>query len=56
MGKKAYIYCRATVGKLNGGTSFEYNSRYGVETILVDASRLSVKALMCTPEAHPPTL
>lgn len=53
MGKKAYIYCRATVGKLNGGTSFEYNSRYGVETILVDASRLSVKALMCTPEAHP---
>ncbi len=53
MGKKAYIYCRATVGKLNGGTSFEYNSRCGAETILVDASRLSVKSMMCTPEAHP---
>lgn len=53
MAKKAYIFCRATSGKLNGGTAFEYNSRYGVETILVDAAQLAVNSMMCQPKVHP---
>lgn len=53
MSKKAYIYCRATSGKLNGGTAFEYNSRYGVETILVDSAQLAVKTMMCKKATHP---
>lgn len=51
--KKAFIYCRATSGKLNGGTGFEYNSRYGVETVLVDAAQLAVKTMMATPANQP---
>jgi DNA-binding Lrp family transcriptional regulator len=51
--KKAYIFCRATSGKLNGGTAFEYNSKYGVETILVDAAQLAVKTMMAKKETHP---
>ncbi len=53
MAQKAYIFCRATSGKLNGGTAFEYNSRYGVETVLVDASQLAVKTMMAKKETHP---
>lgn len=53
MDKKAYIYCRATNGKLNGGTAFEYNSRCGVETVLVDSAQLAVKTLMHDVAAHP---
>lgn len=53
MSKKAYIYCRATCGKLNGGTTFEYNSRYGVETILVDSAQLAVKSMMYNEATHP---
>lgn len=53
MAKKSYIFCRATSGKLNGGTAFEYNSRYGVETILVDAAQLAIKTMMCKTETHP---
>lgn len=53
MDKKAYIYCRATSGKLNGGTAFEYNSRYGVETILVDSAQLAVKTMMYNEATHP---
>lgn len=53
MDKKAYIYCRATSGKLNGGTAFEYNSRYGVETILVDSAQLAVKTMMYNQATHP---
>ena len=53
MDKKAYIYCRATSGKLNGGTAFEYNSRYGVETILVDSAQLAVKTMMHNVATHP---
>ena len=50
MDKKAYIFCRATSGMINGGTGFEYNSKYGVETVLVDASQLSVKSMMSMPK------
>lgn len=46
MKQKAYIFCRATSGKLNGGTAFEYNSKYGVEVVLVDAAQLAAKSLM----------
>lgn len=53
MEKKAYIYCRASSGKLNGGTAFEYNSRYGVETILVDSAQLAVKTMMYNDATHP---
>ena len=53
MARKAYIFCRATTGKLNGGTAFEYNSRYGVETVLVDAAQLAVKSMMFRKETHP---
>ena len=53
MHKKAYIYCRTTIGKLNGGTAFEYNSRYGVETILVDSAQLAVKSMMYNMSTHP---
>lgn len=53
MAQKAYIFCRATSGKLNGGTSFECNSRYGVETILVDEAQLAIKTMMCNPLTHP---
>ena len=53
MDKKAFIYCRATKGKLNGGTAFEYNSRYGVETILVDSAQLAVKSMMFNSATHP---
>ena len=53
MSKKAYIYCRATSGKLNGGTAFEYNSRYGVETVLVDAAQLAIKNMMFNQATHP---
>lgn len=53
MAQKAYIFCRATSGKLNGGTAFEYNSRYGVETILVDAAQLAIKTMMAKRETHP---
>lgn len=53
MDKKAYIYCRSTSGKLNGGTAFEYNSRYGVETILVDSAQLAVKNMMHNVATHP---
>ena len=51
--KKAYIYCHATSGKVNGGTAFEYNSRAGVETVLVDASQLAVKTMLCKTATHP---
>ena len=51
--QKAYIYCRATSGKLNGGTAFEYNSRHGVETVLVDSAQLAVKAMMGMKDTHP---
>lgn len=53
MNKKAYIYCRATSGKLNGGTAFEYNSRYGVETVLVDSAQLAIKTMMANVASHP---
>lgn len=53
MSKKAYIYCRSTSGKLNGGTAFEYNSRYGVETVLVDAAQLAIKNMMFNHATHP---
>lgn len=53
MDKKAYIYCRASNGKLNGGTAFEYNSRYGVETILVDSAQLAIKTMMYNNATHP---
>lgn len=53
MDKKAYIFCRATSGKLNGGTAFEYNSRYGVETVLVDSAQLAIKTMMANPASHP---
>lgn len=53
MDKKAYIYCRATSGKLNGGTAFEHNSHYGVETILVDSAQLAVKTMMYNEATHP---
>lgn len=53
MSKKAYIYCRSTSGKLNGGTAFEYNSRYGVETVLVDAAQLAIKNMMFNRATHP---
>lgn len=53
MDKKAYIYCRATSGKLNGGTAFEYNSRYGVETILVDSAQLAINTMMYNEATHP---
>lgn len=53
MNKKAYIYCRSTSGKLNGGTAFEYNSRYGVETVLVDSAQLAVKTMMHNEATHP---
>ena len=53
MDKKAYIYCRATSGKLNGGTAFEHNSRYGVETILVDSAQLAIKTMIYNEATHP---
>lgn len=53
MNKKAYIFCRATSGKLNGGTAFEYNSRYGVETVLVDSAQLAIKTMMANVASHP---
>ena len=53
MSKKSYIYCRSTSGKLNGGTAFEYNSRYGVETVLVDAAQLAIKNMMFNIATHP---
>lgn len=53
MNKKAHIYCRATSGKLNGGTAFEYNSRYGVETVLVDSAQLAIKTMMYNQATHP---
>lgn len=53
MDKKAYIFCRATSGKINGDTAFEYNAKTGVETVLVDSAQLAVKSMMCNTISHP---
>lgn len=53
MTAKAYIYCRATSGKINGGTAFEYNSVTGVETVLVDSAQLTAKAMITDTATHP---
>lgn len=53
MARKAYIFCRSTSVKLNGGTAFEYNSRYGVETVLADSAQLAIKTMMCQKDTHP---
>ncbi len=38
---------------MNGGTAFEYNSKYGAEIILVDAAQLTAKSLMNNTLSHP---
>ncbi len=49
----AYIFCRATAGKMNGDTAFDLNSKYGVETVLVDAAQMSIKTMMANVKTHP---
>lgn len=53
MNQLAYIFCRATSGKMNGDTAFDLNSKYGVETVLVDAAQMSVKTMMAQVHTHP---